>query len=64
MNGDSIIKYLHWIVIGVIIIVAVIVSPHLLGDLFHTIMDMFSSLFDVTKNIGKDAQGIIPAPIK
>lgn len=56
-------KYLHWIVIGIIVLVVLIVAPRIVPEIFHAIADIFSTLFKSAKDVGGGVKEGLP-PIK
>lgn len=58
--NDSVLKYLHWIVIAIIIIAAIIVAPNLIGKVFGAFAGVFKTIFQSAKDVGGGLKDKIP----
>jgi Sec-independent protein translocase protein TatA len=55
MNGEWL-KYAHWIIIAVVVIVALFAAPHIIGDVFGAITGVFKAIFQSADEVKKGLQ--------
>ena len=61
MNGENIMKYIHWIVIGIIVLVFLIfVAPKVIPELFRAIFDLFGGVLKSAKDVGGGIKDSLP----
>lgn len=50
MNGEWM-KYLHWGIIAVVVLVALITAPYIIGDIFGAIGGVFKAIFQSADDV-------------
>ena len=54
MNGETILKYIHWVAIGLLVLIFLIfIAPKVVPPIFSAIWDLLGDIFNAVSSIGK-----------